>query len=187
MVLSPHRPLWYIVGLRKVCFQLRSFLQRSRFKSYWWGTHIQTDRQTGDLISLISFLESRLKISMSFLQLIAGRQLVFAFIRRYVMTSHMACSRAAARLQGERLVTVGTMQQVVRYWWDDTKTRSAEACETRWWSLSAIAGDKMVRQRASVFARILQLVDTLTDWHFDSTLRLPQRSLQPVNIPAASQ
>jgi hypothetical protein len=35
-----------------------SLKSTSWFRSYYWGTH----RQTGDLISLLSFLESRMKI-----------------------------------------------------------------------------------------------------------------------------
>jgi hypothetical protein len=34
-----------------------------RFRSYEWGTHRHTDRDTGDLISLFLFLEIRLKMN----------------------------------------------------------------------------------------------------------------------------
>jgi hypothetical protein len=61
-----------------------SWKSTQRFKSYLWGT--QTDRQTGDLIGLLSFLESRLEMSVLRRVTVPAAQLDVSVYHQFVVT-----------------------------------------------------------------------------------------------------
>lgn len=67
--------------------------------------------------------------------------------------------RATSRLQGERLVAMERVQQILRNRRNDTAPRGDETCKARRAALSASSGDEVVRVGAFVQQGILQLVE----------------------------